>query len=514
MAAKLLQRSSGTALPAVETRAPDPPLAADEKHELWIAVCFPDLALNAVTVGSDLDPDRPAVAYEAVGQQLRIVAANRAARRLGVADAGTVGAALGFAADLLLYERSTAAEDDYLRLLADRASRFTPSISLQSREGLLLEVGASLALFGGREAICRGLRAEWQRLALEYHISAAPTPLGALWLARRCDATLVQRAELVSRLGELPLAVTGWPEAVRRRLRTMGVRTLGECLRLSRQGFARRVGQRYLDELDRAVGKQPDPRPFHAMPVPITWATDFADETADRAIIGKALESGVAVVSDRLRHRQRQIRQLEVCLEYRRGGSDTIRLEFVEPLHRAEHLLAPLLVRLESMQLTDTVTAVGIETGALLPLQAGSEMLFPDRSTAAESGAVLIECLRSRLGRKSVFGVGLMAEHRPERAFRRLTDEISHATADTVGHETLSGCRRPLWILPAPALLSPSELGSLVRVDDEAERIESGWWDGDDVQRDYYVVRSSSGECWWVYRDRARGEWRLHGIFG
>ena len=47
------------------------------------------------------------------------------------------------------------------------------------------------------------------------------------------------------------------------------------------------------------------------------------------------------------------------------------------------------------------------------------------------------------------------------------------------------------------------------------ERIESGWWDGEDVQRDYFVAEDRSGLRLWVFRERA-GErrWFLHGIFG
>ena len=42
------------------------------------------------------------------------------------------------------------------------------------------------------------------------------------------------------------------------------------------------------------------------------------------------------------------------------------------------------------------------------------------------------------------------------------------------------------------------------------ERIESGWWDGDDAKRDYFVARLHSSMVW-IYREN--GEWRLHGFF-
>ena len=52
---------------------------------------------------------------------------------------------------------------------------------------------------------------------------------------------------------------------------------------------------------------------------------------------------------------------------------------------------------------------------------------------------------------------------------------------------------------------------------DGPERIESGWWDGADVRRDYFVAENPRGEIVWIYRDHRYGiddgEWFLHGVF-
>ena len=46
------------------------------------------------------------------------------------------------------------------------------------------------------------------------------------------------------------------------------------------------------------------------------------------------------------------------------------------------------------------------------------------------------------------------------------------------------------------------------------ERIESGWWDGDDVTRDYFVALNADGARFWVFRERSGASgWFLHGIF-
>ena len=48
----------------------------------------------------------------------------------------------------------------------------------------------------------------------------------------------------------------------------------------------------------------------------------------------------------------------------------------------------------------------------------------------------------------------------------------------------------------------------------ERERIETGWWDGGEVGRDYFVARCAQGDRLWVYRELGgRRRWFLHGWF-
>jgi protein ImuB len=45
------------------------------------------------------------------------------------------------------------------------------------------------------------------------------------------------------------------------------------------------------------------------------------------------------------------------------------------------------------------------------------------------------------------------------------------------------------------------------------ERIETGWWRGRGVARDYYRVETATGRCYWVFRQLPSGPWFLHGMF-
>src|SRR5690606_2963918 len=104
------------------------------------------------------------------------------------------------------------------------------------------------------------LREELEQRHPAFVLGVAPTPTAASWLARAAADDALSWREMGGRLGALPLAVTRWPPRVQALLADLGVRTVGECARLPREGFARRVGQEYLHELDRAFGRRHDLR--------------------------------------------------------------------------------------------------------------------------------------------------------------------------------------------------------------------------------------------------------------
>jgi protein ImuB len=45
------------------------------------------------------------------------------------------------------------------------------------------------------------------------------------------------------------------------------------------------------------------------------------------------------------------------------------------------------------------------------------------------------------------------------------------------------------------------------------ERIETGWWRGRSIRRDYWRVEITSGQRYWLFRNLPDGKWHLHGEF-
>jgi protein ImuB len=76
---------------------------------------------------------------------------------------------------------------------------------------------------------------------------------------------------------------------------------------------------------------------------------------------------------------------------------------------------------------------------------------------------------------------------------------------------------RPVWLLDEPVMLCAADPGLLheagLSLEEGPERIESGWWDGKGVARDYYIARQMHGARWWIFQERQTRGWYLHGVF-
>jgi protein ImuB len=443
-------------------------------------------------------------------EQLVVVAANRAAEQAGVVCGLQLSAALAISPVLDVRERSIEAETARLQSLAIWARTLTPAITCLPPNMLLLEVRGSLKLFGGIENIKLALQEQLERRGLSSYIAVAPTANGALWLSRMGNSMVASVAELLEHLRELPLGVTAWPESILKHLAEMGLRRIGDVLRLPRGGFAQRAGAKYLRELDAATGREADPRPVTKLPEVLAWRIDLPDETDASRLLLEAAEIAFEKLEFELRKRQRQIDSFEFSFFHLHREPTVARFELMEPSRDKGRLLELLSCRLEHMHLPAPTLAVELNTGELQEMRLDHPDLFADEGAKGRRiDTAVIERLRERFGPKSVYGIDLATDHRPEAAWLPCAGSFRQGAADMRSISPWAE-ERPLWLLDAPRTLN---IGNLC-MESGPERIEGGWWDCRDVSRDYYTATKPTGERLWVYRDNFSHEWYLHGLFG
>lgn len=471
---------------------------------LWLALYIPHLPLAVFQRAGGEQPF-------AVTEQQTVLAANAAARAVGIGPGMKLGAAQALSSTLRLRPRQPKAEAQALRRLAGWSLQFTPLVSLQPPAGLLLEIGGSLNLFKGLPALLTRVRQGLEELGYTAALAVAPTPSGAWLLCRGGDEEPVtELPELRERLAALPIDTLDLEPQQALALEGLGLSTLGDCLALPRAGLARRLGSGLLPRLDRALGKTPEPRRPYLSPPRFESSLELPAEVEHTEPLLFALRRLLSELCGFLLGLDSGVQRLELELEHAGPPTTVIGLGMVEPSRDAARLLSLTRERLERIELRAPVRTLRLHADDIRLLSpVPGELLIDGRPRHLWSH--LVERLYARLGEEAVRGLTVCSEHRPERAWRYVAPGEASAAED---HG-----ERPLWLLPSPQPLRlaggrPCWRGPLV-LQRGPERIETGWWDGRDVSRDYYIAHNPEGARLWIFRERRGGRgWFLHGIFG
>jgi len=479
-----------------------------------------------------------------------------------------VSAAQALVRGLRVQAQDARAQQRALEQLAAWCGQFTSLVSLAPPQALLLEVRGSLTLFGGLEALLARLRRGLAELGYSAQLAVAPTPLAASWLAAAgCEAHITTRAELAGVLAQLPLAAIDLAQAQRQLLKALGLRHVGDILRLPRDGLARRLGQELLQVLDRALGSIPDPRVPYVAPPTFEAALVIPGAIDNTEGLLFPLNRLIQELCGVLTARGAGVAALMLVLRHPKAAPTRIELGLVAATRDARHLTELFRERLARVALPEPVEEIILTAPRMRPLAQAERDFFDTKPAVAQgkgkkeerhsfkpwipafagmtdnvtgrewhstlarhpregggpgrachrahsarfqSNAELIDRLRARLGERAVQGIAPVADHRPELAWR-------YAEPGQAGAAVDSGAR-PLWLLPAPVTLESRDgqpwLGEALTLEGSRERIESGWWDGRDIARDYFIARNRRGECFWIYRELATQSWWLHGVFG
>lgn len=373
------------------------------------------------------------------------------------------------------------------------ACQFTPKVSLEPPQALLLEVAGSLRLFGGLEALKNRIRAGTEAMGFNATLATAATPRAALWLScAGCE-----------RIDDVALEVVCHDET-QEFLRSIGMHTVGDLLRLPREGLALRCGRRLLDEIDYALGALPEPRAFFEPPPRFSARLELPAPVVHAEGLAFAARRLLVQLEGLLAARQAGVRRFTLVLVDEEAEA-RIDVGLASPARDAECFTRLLQEKFSSLQIVRPVEAIRVEAVDFVPLDGFTAGMFGDAAAEAEDWARLAERLRARLGHDAVCGLATHPDHRPEHAWRRVEP------GEWDPHAYRQPGPRPLWLLVQPKSLSESELELLAG----PERIESGWWDGDEASRDYFVARLTDGELGWIYRegDLSSVHWFLHGLF-
>ncbi|NOV28767.1 DNA polymerase Y family protein [Methylomonas sp. ZR1] len=469
--------------------------------QLWLCAYFPDLALTTL----HLDLNQAVASAMSYKGQTRLHTVSAPARQAGVEPGMTPAAALALCPGLSIHNRDPFAERQALQQLAEIALDFSPWVSLDQPDCLLLEIRSCLTLFGGVESLRDKLKTVWQSSGHRPSIAISPAPTASVLLTKLGQETIViDRQALRSALGPLPIAALALEDKILHRLSRTGIRQLTDLWRLPRDGLAKRYGATLLQQLDRLAGQQTQILQAFHRPPRFQASREMPIELERIEHFFPAIEQLAGEFAAFLKTRDATTLGITLELLHHGRPATFFVLDFRAGNRNPKHWCDLLYEKLERSPLPAPVLAITLLSAAIVPFQPERFSLFDDHEkpdSDAEWQAVLDQ-LQARLGHQALKFPGAQADHRPERAMTVAPNQLT-ANPDLAP--------RPLWLLtnPEPVRLSGLSLLSL------AERIESGWWDDQPIRRDYHSAQDISGRRLWIYRDlNAKQQWFVHGLFG
>lgn len=475
----------------------------DSGRQRWLCLYFPYLPLEVYATAA---AQQALVISSEAGVRAQVVSLNRAAHTQGLRVGMAVAAASTLVPGLQIHVRDSAAEANALRGVAVWAYQFTSWVSL-APSALLLEIGGSERLFAGHARLIRRIDQGVRALGFRPRLAYAPTAQAAALLARAGGMSAEDERKLMPALSALRLADLGLAATVLQGCARLGVRSVGELLRLPRDGLRRRFGNELVDYFDRALGRSADPRTHFALPESFSAALPFSADITQTDALLFGLQRLLKMLQGFLRARDAGAQVLDLRLLHAAPPHTEIALRLLAPQRAPQHLLSVARERLERVVLRAPVLALELRASDLQPWAATADDLFTRHKN---TDSYLFERLQARLGAAHIQGLATAATHSPECAWRyRVLGERWQPTPMGVSP-------RPLWLLPQPQILAvnagmPQWRGGLT-LHQGPERIESGWWQQDRM-RDYFIAEADGGARLWIFRERRSRAWFLHGFF-
>ncbi len=481
---------------------------------LWAALLLPRLGFDALLRQRDADTDTNNLALISC-DRARPIIVDAAPRALaaGVRRGQTLATAQALFPRLRPVPHDPAQVQALRELIASWAYGYSSQVSLHEPDAILIEIGGSLSLFGPWPLLQRRWRAELSELGITHRLAAAPTALGALAIAHAQDGIMIpQLPVLHTALAGLRIEHCRFDAATIEALHGMGLRHLCDILRLPRAGLTRRFGATFVDYLDRLRGDLPDPLPLYRPPNVFQARMEFDHEIESSEALRFPLRRLIGDLCTFLRSRDGGVQQFDLLLEhdplqFKQLAPTRLHIGTQMPQRDPVALFELCLLRLQASAIAAPVRALCLRADELPAFVPAASDLFDTRSGIQLDWPQLADRLRSRLGDDAVYRIEAGDDPRPEHAWSKL---VWSKTASMLPPLLRQSGPRPTWLLRRPIPLHGEPRHILAG----PERIESGWWDGGDLRRDYYVIETRAGQRAWAFRgidDEA--PWLLHGWF-
>ncbi len=344
----------------------------------------------------------------------------------------------------------------------------------------------------------------------------------AVAMTRSGVTVLESAAEEREQSNKTPLREFGLPGEICESLKALGIETLGDFLVMPAGELHSRFGASTSTLHDLFAEDMQLPIQPHAFdePARISFQVDPPDEDQNRLLF--AIKGALHSLLHQVRARGKAVQSLELSFHLERAS---LHQEHIEPAAPTLDLMLMLeLIRLRLVGLGEVRLQGAVEEVELLANTVSShaeQVALPGHQPHRDMRAAhrALDRIRAAYGEHSVTKARVREAHLPEASFR--WEPIRHARlSEQNGGRPIASMIRRVYARPKP--LPPRrpkepEAGPSLAKNHAIEhmygpyRVSGGWWKRL-VERDYYYAETDHGDLLWLFYDRPRKRWFLHGV--
>lgn len=315
----------------------------------------------------------------------------------------------------------------------------------------------------------------------------------------------------------VPIERLDFEPKLRDTLCALGIERLGPFLDLPAAGVRRRFGKQAAELHRRAregADRSLDPVP-PSEPLERELIFDRPEADLDRMLA--AIGTHLTPLMKALHRRGEVLASVGVRLQLDDGSDVREALQPAEPTLDEGQVASLIRLRLSRVSLSSGVNELELSVSGVVATRSQLDLFeVPSRDLSAARRA--LARIRAEFGERAVVRARLQDGHLPEASFawEKLERLELPRPGDSCGERALIRRYFPSPVeLPLRSRHEPD--GWVINlVDGPVEEVigphvlSGGWWIHE-VVRDYYYVRTRSGRWLWIYNDRRRRRWFLHG---
>ncbi len=433
--------------------------------------------------------------------------------------------------DLLLHEYNADIERSEINNIANHLYLVTSDIVLCPPNALLLRAQNMLSLYEGLAGYWQVIRQCLQEHDVDFVAASAYSVQAAKMIALSLAKNTLTRNQAMQKkrlktktkqakyfisedrnkiaklLARCSLNVSDIDDKDITKLARIGIKSYDDLQQIPAAELANRVSRFSMSILNELMGKQAAKLKFYQPQsryhdyLELLYEISLSDKLLP--VIGRCLDK----LSQFLLIRNAHSMAINIAFFQREHDKLTLTFNSIRPIYKRQDWLDIISLQLESVSFESPVYAISIDCEKYEVAQTANDDMFTEKSTHV-AAMTLLSRLQSKLGQSNIKRVHFVEDFRPEYSLGQhpLIDKAG-ARSKVQGQALSIFTDRPGLLLPEPEPLTLD-----VQVIKGPERIQTGWWDDKNINRDYYIGQSKDGQQVWIFKTPNK-QWYLHGYF-